>query len=531
MVDILAPRSADKMYTLHVLTFALVLVTSVCTFVQADDIDQLVAQLKDKHPSKSAEAAQALAALGTAAEPAIPDLVEALADERVASRNDYFAAPSTVGSYASAALVAIGASATENLILELRDSRETVRQLAMQTLGAIGQPASASLPELEQAATQEEQPELRKAALTAYAKIASDRRDAVALLAHALTDASADVGSLAARELGELGAAALSSLPALREAATQGGEYGLRIYALAAYIKIASSRRDTVALLTRALIDVSPDVRGYAAQELGELGPAASPAVPLLVRRLMDEEYRTYWISNHAATVRLVRVDACEALGKIGVSSQNVIDALTYRMARDDDPEVRVSAALALLRLDSGNQGAMNALIAALASRECHRFGPGLPASEDAAWALAQLGPKAAPAFTALTDALEHGNNLVRWRALSAIGAIGGKRAVLVLMAGLDDEDAWVRETAAQCLGKLGPLAAPAVPRLTLALQDESVGAFSVSYSAAEALGKIGPAAQSAVAELQELAESSKNETLRELAAEAIERIEAAKPQ
>ncbi|MGN6544878.1 MAG: HEAT repeat domain-containing protein [Aureliella sp.] len=183
----------------------------------------------------------------------------------------------------------------------------------------------------------------------------------------------------AMQTLGGIGKPASASLPELRQAALQEEQPALRIAALGAYIKIASEQRDTVALLTRALIDASPEVRGLAAWELGELGPAASPAVPLLVRRLIDQEYRTYRISSDASTVRLVRSDACEALGKIGVSSQNVIDALTYRMAHDDDPAVRVSAALALLRLDGNNQAAMNALIAPLATPECCRFGPRLP--------------------------------------------------------------------------------------------------------------------------------------------------------
>lgn len=340
-------------------TLALALVTSLCVSVQAEDIAKLVTQLRDTDPYKSAQAAQALAALGKAAEPAIPNLIDALADDRSGEHIPFgiLAPRRTVASFASEALFAIGPAATENLILELRDARETVRELAMQTLGGIGKPASASLPELKQAARQEEQP-------------------------------------------------------------------GLRIAALEAYIKIAANKRDTVALLTRALLDASPDVRGLAARELGELGPAASPAVPLLVRRLIDQEYRAHWISNHASTLRAVRFDACEALGKIGVSSQNVVDALTYRMARDDDPEVRVSAALALLRLDSNNQAAMNALIAAIATRECSRFGPGLPGREEAAIALDQLGPKAAPAFDALTQALDYGDEGLRYWVLKAIQEI-----------------------------------------------------------------------------------------------------------
>ena len=65
----------------------------------------------------------------------------------------------------------------------------------------------------------------------------------------------------------------------------------------------------------------------------------------------------------------------------------------------------------------------------------------------------------------------------------------------------LKDDDAGVRRSAAEALGKIGPEATPAVEALTTALQDPVV---DVRVKAAEALGQISPEAAPAIEVLME---------------------------
>src|SRR5205823_8358158 len=73
----------------------------------------------------------------------------------------------------------------------------------------------------------------------------------------------------------------------------------------------------------------------------------------------------------------------------------------------------------------------------------------------------------------------------------------------------LKDEEAPVREHAAEALGDIGPEAAASVPDLVKVLEDHD---FKVRRDAARSLGQIGPAARAALrseehtSELQSLA-------------------------
>lgn len=236
--------------------------------------------------------------------------------------------------------------------------------------------------------------------------------------------------------------------------------------ALGRFVKFAAPA-ESLALLIPIMDDEAPDMRGMAARELGDLGSAASDAVPALIKMLADKEYRVHGISADFSTIRAVRFDAAEALGRIGPRSQAAMPLLRKAADTDEDPEVRVSAALALLRIDTKDDAPLRLLIAALGNDEQGTAGP-----ECAADALQQLGARAKPALQALVAATNNKYEFVRMSAIDAIVAIDGEAAIDVLRGCLDDEDFQVRETASAALGTLGPLAAPAVPDLVLALAD-----------------------------------------------------------
>jgi HEAT repeat protein len=115
-----------------------------------------------------------------------------------------------------------------------------------------------------------------------------------------------------------------------------------------------------------------------------------------------------------------------------------------------------------------------------------------------AAGALGRIGPVAAAARPALLGCLGDASSQVRSNAAWALGLIGSATEVIPpLTRALDDEDPEVRRYAAFGLSCLGPIAAPAVPKLIERLDDAHM-----SYMAARALGGVGPAATHSIPRL-----------------------------
>ncbi|MDD3566085.1 MAG: HEAT repeat domain-containing protein [Methanothrix sp.] len=180
-----------------------------------------------------------------------------------------------------------------------------------------------------------------------------------------------------------------------------------------------------------------------------------------------------------------LRVSAAQALGNIG--DPQAIGALTYVAQKDGDPKVREAAKEALEKI--GDPRTVDQLIEALKDED------GL-AREGAVTALGETGDPRA--IDPLIEALKDEDWLVRSSAARALGEIGDARAVAPLIGALKDEYARVRSSAARALGEIGD--ARAVAPLTEALKDESV---------------------------MYMASSGTYETVREAAAEALEKIQA----
>ncbi|MGO8670387.1 MAG: HEAT repeat domain-containing protein [Capsulimonadaceae bacterium] len=111
----------------------------------------------------------------------------------------------------------------------------------------------------------------------------------------------------------------------------------------------------------------------------------------------------------------------------------------------------------------------------------------------DAAGALGRIGPPAAPAVSALGDAIKGVDVGVTDFAAGALVRIG-TAALPTLETALHDPDARVRRCAANALGQMGPPAAPAATALAAALTDARP---VVRGAAAFSLGEIGPPAAS----------------------------------
>lgn len=196
---------------------------------------------------------------------------------------------------------------------------------------------------------------------------------------------------------------------------------------------------------------------------LGELGPAAGPAIPTLLALLGQKA------AESAAIVT--------ALGQIG--AEEAVETLA-EIAQDRDAELAVRAILALGQLGEKAQGAIPVLV------NCLRH-PDPTIKDRAGWALSQmgdavlpaaiflltsedgelqldacvilgkLGEKARPAGPELLKLLRCKNPRARAGAAWAIGQIGftAEEAVRALVHALEDEDRYVRDNAVWALAHM----------------------------------------------------------------------------
>ena len=207
-----------------------------------------------------------------------------------------------------------------------------------------------------------------------------------------------------------------------------------------------------------------------------------------------------------------VRVTAADLLGELGPAASDAIPALINALA-DGDSAVRSRAAEALGAVGPGNDQVVGALTAQLKTAE----------ARSAARGLARCGPVALTATDALIALLDNPDPDIRWNAERTLGKIRATAAIPRLVALLNDPDDQVREHAAEALGDIGPEAASTVPALIAALKDKYM---KVRRDSARSLGQMGPAAKEALPALQAIAKDDPEETVRQAAAGAIKRIQ-----
>jgi HEAT repeat protein len=182
------------------------------------------------------------------------------------------------------------------------------------------------------------------------------------------------------------------------------------------------------------------------------MGPAASNAVPALTKILVARERL---LSRSAIQPDDSLLNATiQSFERIGVPNQTAIACLARLLSSPGlriDIEVRLIASRALWKLDGQTNTHIRVLLEALAGADAER----------------------------------------RWRAVTELGSFARveKKALAAVTNYLtQDENHRVRGKAAQVLGELGPVAAPAIPALTQALQDSYL---NVRDAAAEALRRI----------------------------------------
>ena len=182
------------------------------------------------------------------------------------------------------------------------------------------------------------------------------------------------------------------------------------------------------------------NVRNAAFTIVEECGAAA---VPALIEALKDDDAD-------------VRSSAADVLGNIGAEAKAAVPALIEAL-KDDDADVRSSTAYALGNIGAEAKAAVPALVEALEDDDAD-------VRSGAAYALGNIGAEAKAAVPALVEALKDDDADVRSSTAYALGKIGyaldkigadTKAVASALIEALKDDDADVRSSAADVLAAL----------------------------------------------------------------------------
>lgn len=244
------------------------------------------------------------------------------------------------------------------------------------------------------------------------------------------------------------------------------------------------SRLNKLPSLLKQLDDDDSDQRMKAAQEIGQLGPQAVSAAPVLIKLLDDKS-----LNSDGERVAAYYSHALAALGPLVVPK--LIDQLSTK-----DPFLLAGICEALHQLGTDAAPAVKVLVPKLAK-----------ANNDELWAYTYVfegvGPQAAPAIPNLIEQLESGDfqlQVVTCRALASIGPTA-KAAVPGLLKQLDEGNLSVKGQAAMALGSIGVQPGMDIPqKLAAALEHPN---YVVRERVLEGIGRLGKDAQSILPTLE----------------------------
>lgn len=222
-------------------------------------------------------------------------------------------------------------------------------------------------------------------------------------------------------------------------------------------------------------------------EKYASLCPEAKGEVAELVQKLDSDDMDTVKRSIH----RLGRMQ-----GDAVAASPALQKLLLHR-----DSNVRVHAALALVRMNEVSPFVTETLILALRS-------PDPSVRSFSAAVLAEMGPRSSEALPALSAAMKDSDGFVRLHVAEVLIRHDdySQAALETLLKCLRDEDENVRWLATYSLAELAPQSLEAATALERCLSD---GSPKVCVGAAYALGEIGPLARSTTTSLKRCANSS----------------------
>lgn len=509
---------------------------------RADDaaarIDKLTKQLSASEFATRRDAAYQLGKMGAAAKPAVPALVNALADQDKQVWSFSIAALAELGPDAREAIPAliealnagsrggrgrdrrqivvrtafalsrIGPEAVQLLIPLLSSDDSGARAGAARALGGMGSQAREAIPALRENFGHNDIA-VRQEVIDALSFIGPD---AVAPVSEALGWNEPLQRSSAALTLAQLGQTARATEPSLTALLAKETDVGVRAAILTALPKVSADPVKTVPLLLAAVKDDSEVIRHAAINALGGTLALRKPAVAPLAALLKD--------GNPA-----VRQRAAHALGRLGPDAAEALPALlAATRAADGDPIF----ANALAQI---GPAALPSLLAALKESD----------GANSAWVLRAMRGFGAPAVPVLIEALQQPNPAIRASAAATLGAMGrdasaaikpllplstagdpttqaaSLRALTALRAepsqlkprlqeAMKSPAPDVRKAAAAGLAAIGEVAAIGADGLVEMLGDEEPASRSGALQALSQMGaKAGPAMPALIARLDDL--------------------------
>lgn len=450
------------------------------------DVTALGEALEDGDAFVRRNAAEALAAIGRDAKRVENALVEALKDT-----------DADVAKHARRALERIkflSDTTVARLVDELSNPDPAVQKRAVEMLISFGLKADATIPELSRVLLEEDEPDVRQAAAKALGRVGTSADIAVASLMRAMQDSRPEVRREAAMSLGRLKPASEKMVVGLTQRLADDTEkVEVRVAAANSLGNLGPPAKSAVPILVATLDQGDRDLLKASIQTLGKIGPEASAAVPSL-RKALDRAEPD------------IRYAAAKALGDIGPAAGAAVPDLVDALQSLDTPMVR-EAQNALIKI---NLPAVDAMRALLDEGE-------LTQQQVAVGILGQIGENAQRAldYLILKEQDESGDGGPSAAPTAFQGVIGyliarqendpdtdARRIVTTALEGAvddltllmqNDADVPPRRTVARTLGQMGLAGQNAVPALTAALEKTEL-----RFEAARALGNIATALRDA---------------------------------
>jgi HEAT repeat protein len=459
--------------------------------------NRIALRLKDTDASAASAIVKALGMLGSDAIATLPTLLEISTKEGVDQ------------SQISETLASFGGAAVPDLLASI-EKQPTLEAMLSQALALIGEPAiNALVPGLSS-----DSELIRVAAARALGGMRPLNKALVEKLSAAVKDNSPTVRQVAVNALVAANKDAANAKNVLLES-TRDDSPEVRTVAIQALPIFDYSPEEIQGVLSRGLSDTSPAVKASAAMILAQLPKFHRGNVDKIIALVGDENPQ----------VRKVAVQSFAKFDK-DLISDSLVQACVVALA-DSDHSVRIAATETAKTLKLSQPAVLDALAANLIED--------LDLLRASLEAISGFGPKASALISPVSALISHDKADVRAAAVTALAEIDTDPQQLTgrLTEALDDKEWEVRRVAGVALGKIGPPAKNAVPKLFRMLSHEEDTDFAsgalreindapveaiplfiekldseerrVGFYAVTLLGKIGPPAAEALPKLEEM--------------------------